>query len=52
MSLRSCFAKAWSDEDLVKDAYPIRQEMLESGSKARSGGDRFEHVWLRCGRAD
>ena len=33
------FLQAWSDPKLVRDAYPLRNKMLE--------GD-FKHIWLRC----
>jgi hypothetical protein len=36
-----CFAKSWSDDQLVEAAYPLRLKMLEDG---------FEHVWVRCAR--
>ena len=37
------FFDAWSDPELVRDAYPLRQAMLQSG---------FQHVWLRCEQAE
>ena len=37
------FFDAWSDPELVRDAYPLRQAMLQGG---------FQHVWLRCEQAE
>ena len=36
------FLDAWSDPDLVHDAYPLRTAMLPNG---------FRHIWLRCHEA-
>ena len=33
------FRQAWSDPQLVQEAYPLREPMRAQG---------FRHVWLRC----
>ena len=33
------FVDAWSDPELVRGAYPLREALLADG---------FQHVWLRC----
>lgn len=38
-----CFVDAWSDPELVSDAFPLRRAMYRSG---------FAHLWLRCHNED
>ena len=35
----AAFTNAWSDPELVTNAFPLREPMIRAG---------FEHVWLRC----